>query len=120
MSLPKIQTNDSADAVKKFFNTYYSSQVNYTVEEVDATIGYFKKRGFSETSAISTASIILQQAKVDRVDVAKLLDTLNGLSDVQLSNIVAQILNSNRSKTSQLGYKIVPEGLKLEQRNIVV
>lgn len=111
---------DSSDAVKQFFNRYYDKTVNYNANEVDAVIGYFLKRGFDEVAAINTSVVLLQQAKIDQVNVYKLIDTLSGFNDVQLSNIVAQILNDNRNKTSALGYKVVPEGTLLEQRNIVV
>ena len=63
---------------------------------------------------------MLQQSKVDGVNVFKLLDTLKGRSDVQLSNVVAQILNLNRSKVSTLGFYVPSVGTKLEQRNILV
>lgn len=116
-SLPK-STKDAK--VKEFFDRYYSNPISYTSEEVDAVIGFFQKRGFDETAAINTAVVLLQQSKVDGVNVFKLLDTLKGRSDVQLSNVVAQILNLNRSKVSTLGFYVPSVGTKLEQRNILV
>jgi hypothetical protein len=111
---------DSANKTKQFFDRYYDKTVNYNANEVDAVIAYFLKRGFDEVSAINTAVVLLQQAKIDQVNVYKLIDTLKGFNDVQLSNIVTQILNDNRNKTSALGYKIAPQGTLLEQRNIIV
>lgn len=110
---------DSADKVKQFFDRYYETPVNYNANEVDAVIGYFLKRGFDEIAATNTSVVLLQQAKLDQVNVYKLIDTLKGISDVQLSNIVTQILNDNRNKTSSLGYKVAPQGALLEQRNII-
>lgn len=118
-SLPSTATTDSSDAVKKFFDTYNRETVSYNSNEVDAVIGYFLKRGFEQTSAINTAGVLLQQAKVDNISVQKLIDTLDGLTDVRLSNAVGIILNINRPKTSQLGYKAEFGGLRLEQRNII-
>jgi hypothetical protein len=111
---------DSASKVKQFFDRYYDKTVNYNANEVDAVIGYFLKRGFDEVAAINTAVVLLQQAKLDQVNVYKLIDTLKGFNDVQLSNVVTQILNDNRNKTSALGYKVAPSGTLLEQRNIIV
>lgn len=111
---------DSADKVKQFFDRYYDKTVNYNASEVDAVIAYFLKRGFDEVAAINTSVVLLQQAKLDQINVYKLIDTLKGFNDVQLSNVVTQILNDNRNKTSALGYKIEPQGTLLEQRNIIV
>src|SRR6056300_139447 len=88
---------DSSDKVKQFFDRYYQTSVNYNASEVDAVIAYFLKRGFDEIAAINTAVVLLQQAKLDQVNVYKLIDTLKGFNDVQLSNIVTQILNDNRN-----------------------
>jgi len=64
--------------------------------------------------------VILQQAKIDGVKVFELLDTLKGMDTVQLSYIVTEILNHNRSNTSSLGYKVKTEKNLSEKRNIVV
>jgi len=108
------------DATRKFFDNYYNQEINYTPEEVDAVIGYFLKRGFEKIAAVNTASVLLQQASQDQINVYALVDTLKGISDVQLSNIVAQILNLNRSKTSTLGYKVPAQTQLFDQRNIAV
>ena len=69
---------------------------------------------------MNNMSGLLQQAQQEDVPVFKIIDTLRGLDDVQLSNVVSQILNINREKTSTLGFKINNVITKLEQRNIVV
>jgi hypothetical protein len=89
----------------EYFNNFYSSQINFNPSELDAVIGYFLKRGFGQVSAINTASVLLQQAVIDELNVQELLDTLKGVTEVQLSLIVAQILNFNREKTSVLGFR---------------
>lgn len=119
-SIPVTPNSDSANKVKQFFDRYYKQEVNYNASEVDAVIGYFLKRGFDEVAATNTAIVLLQQAKLDQINVYKLIDTLKGFNDVQLSGIVTQILNDSRNKTSALGYKIEPQGTFLEQRNIII
>jgi hypothetical protein len=47
------------------------------------------------------------------------LDTLKGLSEIQLSAIVTEVLNYNRAKTSTLGYRRQETPDKTEKRNIV-
>lgn len=111
---------ESQELTKKFFNNYYNRQISYNASEVDAVIGYFLKRGFDKIAAVNTASILLQQAELDEISVFQLIDTLKGVTDVQLSNIVAQILNLNRSKVSTLGYRIPEVKQLFEQRQIIV
>jgi hypothetical protein len=114
------QTTDSANKTKKFFDSYFKKDIYYSAEEVDAAVGHFLARGFDKIAATNTAVVLLQQAQQEDVPVFKIIDTLRGLDDVQLSNVVAQILNINREKTSTLGFKINNVTTKLEQRNIVV
>lgn len=104
----------------KFFNTAINQQIPYNSNEVDAVVGFFKKRGFEEVAAINTAVILLQQAVLDDIPAFKLLDTLKGVSEVELSNVVAQILNFNRSKCSTIGFRVKPKEDLFDQRNIIV
>ena len=113
--------NAPTEITTEYFNNFYNLEISYNPSEVDAVIGYFLKRGFDKTAAINTASVLLQQAKIDDLNVQQLLDTLKGVTDVQLSLIVAQILNFNREKTSVLGFR--DENVQQElfdQRNVVI
>lgn len=111
---------DSADNVKSYFDAYYQRNIPVTANEIDTLVAYFLKRGWEETSALNTASLLLQQAKTDKIDLYKLIDTLKGVSDTQLSDICVRILNANRNRTSTLGYKIETAQNLLEVRNIKV
>lgn len=115
-----VTTKDSADKVKQFFNRYYTDSISFPAAEVDAVVGFFKKRGFDESAAISVSVVLMQQAKVDNVKVFKLIDTLKGLTDIQISGVVAEILNYSRSKVSTLGFKVESGSEGTEKRNIVV
>ena len=114
-----VQTNDSADGTKRFFDQYFTESISYPSNQVDAVVGFFENKGFEKLAARSTATVILQQAKIDNVNVFEIIDTLKGLEDIQISQIVAEILNYNRQKSSTLGYKITTT-TKAENRNIVV
>lgn len=118
-SLPPVENTDSAKPVIDFFNAYESEPISLTSNEVDSVVGYFEKRGFEKTAAVSVASTIITQAKIDGVKIFKILDTLRGLTDVQLSALVTEILNYDRPKISTLGYKIETTAVELEARNII-
>jgi hypothetical protein len=118
-SLPKAPTT-SEKRTTEFFDKYFTKKLSFPSNEVDAVIGFFEKRGFEKTAAISTGTILLEQAKIDNVNVFQLLDTLKGLNEVQLSTVVAEVLNYNRDATSTLGFKRTETVEKLEKRNILV
>ena len=98
LNLPVNKETDSADPVKRYFNTYYQKQLAYPSNEVDAVIGFLESKGFDTPAAQSTGAILMQQAKLDNVKVFELLDTLKSLDKLQLSFTVANILNFNRQK----------------------
>lgn len=118
-SLPQQDTaTDSSDEVKLFFNRYFTEPVSFPAAQIDAVVGFFLKRGFNELGAKSTAIVLLNQARIDNVNVFQLLDTLKGLQDVQLSNVVTQVMNSSREKISLLGYRVLTTEETTESRNI--
>ena len=118
-NLPTQESTDSGAEVKQFFNKYLTDRIEYPASEVDAVIGYFENRGFEKSSAISVSTALLQHAKIDNINVFELIDTLKGLTNVQLSDIVANVLNYDREKISTLGVKVESKYEKLEQRNIL-
>jgi len=122
MAQTDLPSNLENEDTLVYFNNYYNSggSISYKQNEVDAIVGYFLKRGFERIAAINTAGVLLEQAKRDSVPVFKLIDTLTGINDVQLSNVVAQIINANRRKTSSIGYKKISENQLFDQRNIIV
>lgn len=116
INLPVEEIQDS----KEFFDKYFVQKVSFPSNQIDATVGFFLKRDFDLESARSTAIVLLNQARLDNVNVFELLDTLKTLTDVQLSQVVAQVLNAYREKTSLLGYRIAPVEDTYESRNILV
>lgn len=117
---PVSQNTDSSSEVKQFFDKFFVHQVSFPSNQIDAVVGFFLKRDFDTESARSTAIVLLNQARIDNVNVFELIDTLTGLTDVQLSQIVAQVLNAYREKVSMLGYRIAPLVNTYESRNILV
>lgn len=118
-SLPQEQQAPRSDKnVRQFFNRYFTKQLQFPGNQVDAIVGFFENRGFDKQAAVSTTITLLEQAKLDNVNVFQLLDTLKGLSEVQLSTVVTEILNYKRPRSSSLGFKTTPSTDTLESRNI--
>ena len=115
-----LPTAPSTTDTREFFDKFFVNQVSFPTNEIDATVGFFVKRGFDIESARSTAIVLLNQSRIDGVKVFQLLDTMKSLTEAQLSQIVTQVLNTYREKTSILGYRIAPVVNLYETRNILV
>ena len=109
----------SDEKVKKLFGEYFTGTQNFPSNEVDAVVGFFENRGFEKVAAVSTATTLLSQARLDNVKVFELLDTLKGLEAVQLSAVVAQVINYNRPSTSTIGFTRDSQDNLTEKRNIM-
>lgn len=119
-NLPSNSSADSSTEVKSFFDKFFLHEVTFPAAEIDAVVGFFLKRGFDETASKSVAIVLLNQARNDNVNTFAVVDTLKGLTDVQLSRVVAEVLNAYREKTSILGYKVAALASTFESRNILV
>lgn len=94
------------------------------LQETDPTVyaamtGFFEKRGFDIASAESVATILYAQAKKDGYQPMQILDTLKGFNEVELSGLIAEILNYNRYKSSNLGKTSLIAPNPIVQRNIL-
>lgn len=119
LNLNSSEPLDSSNEVRNFFDKFYQKEVTFPAVQIDAVVGFFLKRDFEEESARNLAIVLLNQAREDNINVFQLVDTLKGLTDVQLSGVVTEILNTYRERTSALGYKIVADTVTLESRNII-
>jgi len=113
-------SNDSSEPVKQFFDKFYTRAVSFPAAQIDAVVSFFLKRDFDQDSARSTAIVLLNQARIDNVDVFQILDTMKSLTDLQMSQVVAQILNGYRENTSLLGYRVASIENPFESRNILI
>lgn len=117
-NLPAKTSTDSADRSKVYLENFGRSGEEYLGSEVDATIGFLTKRGFGLEAATVTAMVLLKQAKQDGLAVFQLLETLGTLENLELSALVGEILNQNRSFTSRLGFRTTLVANQLKLRNI--
>jgi len=116
-NLPRPEINSDTE-VRDFFDGYFIQPISFPSNELDATIGYFKGRGFDDVSANAVSVVILRQAKVDNIKIFELLDSLKNISDVKLLGAVVEILNYDREAVSVLGYRFPKEFDSYESRNI--
>lgn len=112
-------TSDSSNSTKKYFDQYFNTPVDIDNNFTVAITSFFEKRGFSSSSAESISLVILTQAKKDNLNPQQIVDSLSGLSNVEISGLVAEILNYNRFKSSSLGIYIEPSAADEVQRNIL-
>ena len=50
---------------KKYFDNYFTKQLSFPSNQVDATIAFFEKRGFSPQSAASVSAILLKTGPIN-------------------------------------------------------
>lgn len=117
-SLPTPIKEDSAAGTKLYFDQYGDSPLEFSANEVTAAIAFFQSRGFENDAALVTAQVLLKQAKLDNIPVFKIIDTLKTFNGVQISALVAEILNNNRNAASTLGYRTNLVEKQNQTRNI--
>jgi hypothetical protein len=116
-NLPARNIEDSAAGTRLFFDSYGQDPLEFNANDVSATIGFFESKGFDSDAALVVSTVLLKQAKIDDTPIFQLLDTLKGFTSLQLSQLVGEVLNNNRTSTSTLGFRT--ENVSVSQtRNI--
>jgi hypothetical protein len=118
-NLPGKEINDSSIATRLFFENYGTVGQEFRPDDVSTAIGFFQEQGFQDDAAVPTALLVLQKAKAESKPVFEILDTLKKLNGVQLSAVVAKVLNQNRTSSSKVGFRtniIIPKNI---ERNII-
>ena len=118
-NLPPKQKDDLDKTIEKLTTSNYETDYQFSAGDYDSTIAFFVKRGFSRTSAESTAYAILSQAKIDNVRPQVILDSLTNADPVLLSELITIILNANRYKSSRLGVRQTLTTQETVSRNII-
>jgi hypothetical protein len=104
-NLPASNIEDSAAGTRLFFDSYGQDPLEFNANDVSATIGFFESKGFDSDAALVVSTVLLKQAKIDDTPIFRLLDTLKGFNSLQLSQLVGEVLNNNRTSTSTLGFR---------------
>jgi len=118
-NLPPKDKDQLEKTIQKLTTGNYEQDYSFNVGEYDSTVAFFVKRGFSRTSAESTAYAILSQAKIDDIKPQQILDQLTYASPALLSELITIILNANRYKSSRLGVRKTLETKETVSRNII-
>jgi hypothetical protein len=115
-NLPSKTTSQSA--IVQAYDAYTNQPLEIDASTLDAMRGFFTGKGFDKTAADSVSVTIIKQAKKDGYNPMSILDSLKGLDNVELSALVAEIINYNRFKTSFLGYALAFSANQEIARNI--
>ncbi len=115
-NLPSKTTSQSA--IVQAYDAYTNQPLEIDASTLDAMRGFFTSKGFDKTAADSVSVTIIKQAKKDGYNPMSILDSLKGLDNVELSALVAEIINYNRFKTSFLGYALAFSANQEIARNI--
>ena len=87
-NLPPKDKQELDKTIEKLTTTPYQTDYQFSAGEYDSTIAFFVKRGFTRTSAESTAYVILSQAKIDNVKPQEILDQLTYASPALLLSLI--------------------------------
>ena len=101
------------------FRGYQNTKSSSNPSTYNAMIGFFTSRGFDTVASELIAEVIMTQAKSDGYNPMQILDSMRSLNEVELSGIMAEILNFNRYKSSSLGYIPPTVANKEITRNII-
>jgi len=118
LPIPNI-SKTSTKNIKVFFDRYYTTPVNLSDDEISSSIAFFESKGFEKSAALAVSIMLINQAKNDKVTLFTLLDSLRKLSEIQLNELVAEILNYNRRNSSVVGFKKPLIRKTFESRNII-
>ena len=118
-NLPPKDKQELDKTIEKLTTTPYQTDYQFSAGEYDSTIAFFVKRGFTRTSAESTAYVILSQAKIDNFKPQEILDQLTYASPALLSELMTIILNANRYKSSRLGVRQTLTPRDTVSRNVI-
>jgi ABC-type uncharacterized transport system involved in gliding motility auxiliary subunit len=95
--------NAGVDSTRQTFNDYYQFPLQINLETFNVMRGFFEQKGFDKLAAESIAVTLIRQCLNDNINPLTTLDGLAHLDGADLSNLVTQILNYNRFKSSYLG-----------------
>ena len=113
-----IEDPKGTQEIIQFLSGITDDRLEFNASEYDAVVGFFEGKDYDRQAAESLAYIILRQAKIDNVPVFEILQSLSKVAPVTLSQLVTEILNSNRYKTSVLGFRNERTTLDHITRNI--
>ena len=119
LPIEPIQSIDNSKKTLRIFGDYFDKTVTIDSAEYDSIIAFFTGKDYDKESAETIAYVIARQAKIDGVSGFKVLDQLSNSNPQELSDIVAEILNLYRFKSSLIGKKETNPTPDVISRNIL-
>jgi hypothetical protein len=90
-------------ATDKFFNNYFSSELNVPLGVNDALLSYFEKITDNRESAAALASAVINTSAAQQLDFMEVLEQFSKMQKNELNSYLCMFLNINRVNTSLLG-----------------
>lgn len=109
----------SADATIQAFDNYYVKPIQLNAGTFDAIRGFFNSKGFDQVSSETITTAIMKQAQLGNYNPMQVLDSIKGLTNLELGNLIAEIMNYTRFKTSLLGSTVTSNPYTEITRNIL-
>ena len=119
LPIEPIQSIDNTKKTMRIFGDYFDNAVTINSAEYDAVISFFTGKDYTLESAETIAYVICRQAKLDNVSSLIVLDQLSATNPQELSDIIAEILNLYRFKSSLIGIKQDNPTPEVISRNIL-
>jgi|TARA_R110000822_G_scaffold371_11_gene1687 hypothetical protein len=114
-----VKKAQGTQSIIEFLSGLEADRTELDGAQYDAAVGFFLSRDYERQSAESIAYVLMKQAKIDGANVFTVLDTLNKSGAPDLSQLVAEILNAYRYKTSIIGFKNDRDAQDHVFRNII-
>ena len=105
LPIEPVQDVDLTKKTLRLFGDYFDGSIQINSDEFDAVISFFKSKDYTNESAETIGYVICRQAKIDNVSALTILDKLSDTNPQELTDIVAEILNLYRFKSSLIGRK---------------
>lgn len=102
------------------YSNYYEPPVELETNTFNLMKGFFEAKGFDKLSAESISVTFIKQAQFDNYNPLEILDTLKKFDSPKLNEVVTEVLNYNRFKSSYLGSTSGLKPFEPVSRNIVV
>ena len=119
LPIEPIQNVDLSKKTMRIFGDYFDKQVTVNSNEFDAVKSFFQGKDYTDESADTIAYVICRQAKIDNVSAMTVVDQLSETDPQELTDIVAEILNLYRFKSSLIGRKQDNATPTIVSRNIL-
>lgn len=109
----------SSNLAAQAYDNVYTPPLELETNTFNLLKGFFEGHGFEKAAAETISVTVIRQAKQDGYNPLEVLGTLKGLGNLELNEVVIQILNYNRFKSSYIGSKLDTTSFLPVSRNVL-